>query len=357
MNVAEVKERARRWVDVHRAEWTGLEAAHLVGGIAAMPDDADYSATSDVDVHLIFANDSPMLIPTSPFGTILAEEFEGILIEAGPKPVAEYASAEAVLANPEIAQHMLYPSTLYDPTGMLDRLRPAVQDGFARRQWVEARIAHERAGIEGALGMMPFAREHFGGAGVLNILGYSCTFMTAALQLAALEPLRMGGRSMQRLGEALVRCGQPDLYEDALAMLGARDVDRPFVEGTLEAAIEAFDTAIPIHRTRVPFDHKLHAHLRPHFVETCRAMIAEGNHREAFSWIEPFMLCATSIIMADGSDEQRAIFGPRLGQFLAQAGFGSEAECDARIEQGARVRSGVFALIDEILVTNPRITD
>jgi hypothetical protein len=357
MNVADVKERARRWVETNREGWPGLEAAHLVGGIAAMADDTDYSATSDVDIHLIFAEDSSMLIPTGPFGSVLAEEFEGILIEAGPKSVAEYASPDAVLANPEIAQHLLHPSTLYDPNGLLDALRPAVVEGFARRQWVEARVAHEQAGIAGALGMMPFAREQFGGAGVMNLLGYTCTFMTAALQVAALEPLRMGGRTMLRFREELAKLDRIDLHDEALAMLGARNADRAFVERMLEQAVEAFDAAIPIHRTRVPFDHKMHAHLRPHFVETCRAMIAEGNHREALCWIEPFMVCATGIIMADGTDEQRAEFGPGLGEFLAQTGFGSEAEIDERLREGEKVREGVFALIDEILTTNPRITD
>ncbi len=171
MNVTHVKRAAQEWVEAKLADWPGLRAAHLVGGITTMPDDASFPPYKDVDLHLIFDEGSPMLRTDGPFLNIIEVEHRGLLLEAGVKPVDDYRSAEAVLANPEFAHHLTVDSLLYDPTGLLRRLQEPVRHEFPRRQWVRARVEHERTGLQGALELQAMARAMWGAAGEVNILG------------------------------------------------------------------------------------------------------------------------------------------------------------------------------------------
>src|SRR4051812_29209985 len=106
MNVANAKATAKQWVEANVEQWPGLRSAHLVGGITTMPDDAAFPPTKDIDLHLIFDEGSPVLNIESPFANMLEAKYFGYAIEAGVKPATDYASAEMVLSNPEIAHHM-----------------------------------------------------------------------------------------------------------------------------------------------------------------------------------------------------------------------------------------------------------
>jgi hypothetical protein len=186
-----------------------------------------------------------------------------------------------VLANPEIAHHLTGDVVLYDPDGLLRDLQPPVRRGYPRRRWVRARLDHEQRGQAGALEMLRLARASWGASAEVNLLGYSTTFATAALQVAALDPPRMGSRSLLRLGESLAAHDRGDLYEEILAVLGVATADRATAERLLAEAIEAFDLATTIQRPTEafgPFQHKLHRHLRPYFVDSCRSLLAEGFH-------------------------------------------------------------------------------
>jgi hypothetical protein len=268
VNVSDAKQIARTWVEANLDRWPGLVAAHLVGGITTMPDDAPFPAHKDVDVHLIFAEGSDLPPSASRWMNILEVSYGGLSIEAGLKSVTDYRSAETVLANPEIAHHLTVDSVLYDPTCLLRGLQRAVRHEYPRRRWVLARVEHERRALAGALAMRPMAAEHFGTTGEINILGYSKTFLTAALCVATLNPPRMGGRVFLRLRRLMAEYDRLDLYEDVLAHLGVAHVGRARVEELLAEATEGFDLALAVKKGPSPFDHKLQPHLRPYFVET-----------------------------------------------------------------------------------------
>src|SRR5690606_21031200 len=122
VNVMEAKGTVRQWVAANAETWPGFRAAHLVGGITAMPDDALFPITKDIDLHLIFDNESPMVQQHGPISNILEAQVDGLAIEAGLKPVSEYVSPEAVLGNPELAFHFTVESSIYDPDGWLSDL-------------------------------------------------------------------------------------------------------------------------------------------------------------------------------------------------------------------------------------------
>lgn len=103
MNAGEVKRTVREWVETNIRSWAGIRGAHLIGSITTMPDDVLFPAYKDVDVHLIFEVDSPLLERRGPFPNQLEVPYKGLSVEGGLKSVQDYESAEAVLANPAIA--------------------------------------------------------------------------------------------------------------------------------------------------------------------------------------------------------------------------------------------------------------
>lgn len=347
MNAGEVRDRAATWVATNRAAWPGLLAAHLVGGIATMRPEEPFPATKDVDVHLIFADDAPLPASASPMMGIIETAFCGVAIEAGLRRASEYRSPEAVLGNPEIAYHLCSPNVvLADPEGLLARLRPAVTRGYAEPRWVRARLEHERQGHRNALGLRPMMASQYGTSGEVNILGYASTFLGATLDVATLQPPRAGGRVFVRLRERLAQLRRPDLLEAALGVLGVRDVDRDFVEVALAETTEAFDLAVAVRQRPHPFQHKLHAHLRPYFVDSCAEMIEEGFHREALCWITPFALACADVLLADGPAHRRAKVAEQQTAFLATLGFAGPATCDARVAEALVVHAEIFALAE-----------
>jgi hypothetical protein len=348
VDVRHARQTAKAWIEANLERWPGLRAAHLVGGITAMPEDAPFPAWKDVDIHLIFDDGSPDLQPRGPFANIIEEAYRGLLIEAGIKSVADYRSAEAVLANPEIAYHLTVDCGLYDPDGFLRDLQAQVKREYAQERWVLARIEHERQGFQGALGMRPMVAAAFGASGEMMILGYSQTFLAAVLQVAALNPPRMGGQSLVRLNESLAAEGRPDLFEGYLGVLGLRDADRLQAEALLDEAVEAFNLAVVFRKSPHPFEHKLHAHLRPYFVESSKAMIAAGHHREALAWITAFLCGSIDVILADGPEAEKLRCLARQSELLRQFGMDDPTAMVTRFVEAHRLGDEIFALAEKI---------
>jgi hypothetical protein len=357
MHAGAARDLAARWVEGQAPALSGLCAAHLVGGLVSLPLDAMVSPASDVDLHLIFEPGSPALSSSDPFGAPLEVQYEGLPLEAGLKSRGEYASPEAVLANPEIAYHLTRDCVLYDPIGLLARLQPAVQQQYAVRHWVVARVEHERQGMTQALAMRPQVQAMGGTASAFGLLGYAATFAMLAPSIAALKPLRVGSRLPLHLQETLAEYDRLDLYEALLDLLGVRTVTPATVEQRLAEGLRAFDQAVAVHRTPVPFGHKFQAHLRPYFSESCHGMLQEGHHREAMCWLLPYYLTGAAILLTDGSDSEKRATGVRLGEFLASLGVENETAVDRKYGQAATVYGELFALANDIIARQSAIRE
>jgi hypothetical protein len=357
MNARAVKQVAKQWVQDNLQAWPGLRAAHLVGSVAAAPDDVPFPAYKDVDMHLIFDDSSDMLVPRGPFLHPIEAEYRGLMIEAGLKPLADYRSPEAVLANPEIADHLLADSTLHDPDGLLAALRPAVQEQFARRRWVQARCEQERIGLSGSLSIAGMAESRMGPAAAIGIAGWASMRLVAELCDATLRPVTTGGRSWLVARQILDSYGRLDLYEERLALFGLARITAWQASAFVKQATEAFDRALPVQRTPMPFGHKFHPHLRPYFVDTCRSLLADGYPAEAAAFAPPYFITSTQIMLADGPEAERQRWAEGEAAWLAEYGWDT-AVGRARLLDGLRdLSSRVSALVDDIVARNPEVRD
>jgi hypothetical protein len=364
VNVGQAKQSAQAWVAANRERWPGLRAAHLVGGITTMANDAPFPVDKDVDVHLIFKDGDPALNNGNPWLSLIEESYAGIMIEAGLKPATLYESAAAVLANPEIAHHLTVETILYDPDGLLAGLQAAVRRDYRRRRWVCARLGHERRGLAEAFGLLASARAMWGASAEVNLLGYTMTFATAALSVAALDPPRMGSRTLLHLRESLARHGRLDLYETLLTTFGLATIAPSAVEDSLREATAGFDLVLDIRERSAspeaiagPFQHKLHRHLRPYFVGACRTMLDEGHHREAMCWIVAYHLATSDVILAHGPAAAVTEFAARQAGLLRTLGLDTADARAAAIERATRLYDEMFILAESIVARHPDVID
>jgi hypothetical protein len=357
MDVACAKQSVRAWINANTDRWPGLRAAHLVGGITSLPDDASFPPHKDLDLHLIFAEDSPLLRAEGPFMNVLEVSYQGLAIEAGIKSVADYRSAGIVLSNPEIAHHLTVDSVLYDPSGLLRDLQDDVRREYAHRRWVLARIDHERHGLAGAFASRPMAASFLGASGEVNLLGYATTFLAAVLQVARLQAPRMGSSMLLRMRAILADLDRLDLYDDVLALFGLHTVTPAQVEELLSVGLDAFDLAVEVRKTPHPAQHKLHRQLRPYFAASCRSMIDEGYHREALHWAILFALSATDVIFADGPAAAKPVYAAYQHRFLQTLGLDEIEVRNLRFSQAERLADRFFAFATEIVDRHPDVVD
>jgi hypothetical protein len=334
-----------------------LQAAHLVGSVAGMANDAEFPWYKDVDIHLIFAAGAPALQPDGPFSNNVETRYAGLLIEAGLKPAGDYRSAEAVLANAEIADHVRGDNILYDPCGLLAALQAPVTQAFARRRWVQARCMCDQAGFHHILNGVPAAETGFGASGVVMLAGYAMTRLTALLCDATLRPPTTGGRSWLRAQEILAAWGRQDLYNRWPALFHMASIAPERAAGVVNGAAALFDRAVVVKRSPHPFGHKLHPHLRPYFVETCRGLLAEGHAAEAALWAMAFFLAATDVLQVDGPPAEQEGAARQQAALLAELELETPVQCRRLLAGVTAVGAQVGALAETIVAGNPEIRD
>ncbi|MFE2086727.1 hypothetical protein [Streptomyces sp. NPDC059460] len=120
---------ATRWVAEHARPEPGFRGAYFSGSTVGLPDDAELSPSSDVDIVVVLAGDEPPVKP----GKL---RFRGALLEITSVAWADLSSADEVLASYHLAGSFRHDTVIADPTGRLRALHAAVSPRFAERPWV-----------------------------------------------------------------------------------------------------------------------------------------------------------------------------------------------------------------------------
>jgi hypothetical protein len=192
------------------------------------------------------------------------------------------------------------------------------------------------------------------GTSDLMLLGYSTTFLIALMCVATLQALTIGSTSLLKLRTILTEYHRSDLYEAFTRLLGFDSITPEQAPRLIQEAETLFDTAVVFKRTPIPFGHKLRAHLRPYFVETCRTMLTDGYYQEAASWSIPFYVASCNTMLADGPDDQKPYYAQKTNDLLSLLGLDS-VDWDERWTQARQLYDAFFALADEIVEQHPEI--
>ncbi len=342
--VAQVIDIARQWVDDKYGSRSDFVGAHLVGSLHHMDPAAPFAAYRDVDLGIVLDSISDQEIDDS--------NYEGLIMEAILAPVNRYESAEELLAdgcNASIfaADH----SILLDPSGKLTRLTREIQKEYPRRQWVTARRDEMLAYAEKSFEALTRAADT---THTLFALGELNMYLIATLTIARLTPLTHR-RNMLQLRNIIQLDEEKEIFEKLHQLLGSKNITPTEAEELLSKTTEAFDYALTIQKTPIPFDHKLKACVRPYLVEGTIEMFNENGYRESVFWITLFMMISCAAIQVDAPAEQQLEHLGHAQELLQTLGLNNSEEVLKRIELGRKLLVQMKQLTDHIIATSPDI--
>jgi len=343
MNVGQIIDCVTEWVELYGRHTPGFCGAHLMGGITTLPKDAEFPTYRDVDVNIVLHDLEQREIQDF--------AYKGLIVECGLFSREEYRSLADVLASPELAPNLVVDSILADPTGMLARLHQAVAQAYPRREWVSARCEYMKRGVVQALNDMQQARSPAEGLVHLVRLVFD---MAGLIAVAQLQP-PTHRRCLSLMRELLAPQGELALYEAVLHLLGVAHLSSQRVESFLEDCASAFDHAVAVYRTPIPYGFKLHAHVRPYLVDGAQEMIAAGNHREAMLWIMGFSYIANTAIQQDAPADERARFRAQFERLLHELGLDTLQAWHASLGQARSLADAIFTVADAIVANHPAI--
>jgi hypothetical protein len=347
MNVGQVIELTREWVELYGSQMPGFVGAHLMGSLNTMPKEAPFPVYKDVDLHLVLEN-APEREPDE-------INYHGLILECGLANADLYRPAEKVLADPTLASNLAVPSILADPTGLLSELHTKVVQEYSRRRCVMARCTAEKTtALQGLAAMQEKATSPV--EALWASLGSLTVGLTGMVAVANLQP-PTHRRCLIVMKEILSPLGKANLQENLLALLGYAALSRGQVENYLQVVAETFDRAVQVVQSPVPFRFKLHPHVRPYAIEATQEMIEAGYHREAMGWILFFMLVANQAIQIDAPADERPYFQAKAERILADVGWDSPSIIARRLEQAKILVDEIFSVTDEMVRQNLEITE
>ena len=348
MNVRQVIEIAKEWVEENVSQVPGFCGAYLGGSLSRMPKDASFPTYRDVDTYII-AEDVNQVPITHP---ILL--YKGILFERFKMSLESHSSPEVVLSRPLISTNLVTGVVVSDPVGLLGKLQKAIGEEYAHRKWVQFRLEFQKKGASEHLEKIKDANSPID---VLDEIGWIVFFLAGAIATAHLRPPTVR-RCLALTKELLQSQGKAELHEEILKVYGCAHMSREQVDFYLHESINAFDLAVEVRHTPPPSwlaDLYIHPDVRPYFVDGAQEIIDEGSFREAMSWIVFFHSLANAVIQKDAPDEEKPMYQAGFDRLLSELVLGTHGDWQSRSELTKSVAEEVFQLVDEVVENHPDI--
>lgn len=346
MNVGQVIELAKEWVETEGSQTPGFCGAHLMGGLNYAPKDSPFPAYKDVDLNLVLEG-AQTGEPHDIF-------YKGLILEYGSLDVERYRSPATVLSDPELASNLAVDSILSDPRGILAALHTTVAREYAQRKWVQARCASAKnRALRGLDGLNHAASPD---EARLSLWLDFTIGLTGMIALADLKP-PTHRRCLILMKELLEKYGRADLQEAMLKLLGFAHLHSTQVKVYLQDLAEAFDRAVQVTRTPVWGSFKLHAHVRPYFIDGAQEMIDEGYPREAMLWIWVGLAISNDAIQADAPEDEKPHFLAKLNQLYSEMRWHTLPDVATHLPPARELADEVFRVTDNIVDRHPDIVD
>jgi hypothetical protein len=309
-----------------------------MGGILTLPHEAPFPSYRDIDFNIVCDGVEQTTTHDVAQG--------GLILEYSRVSSQRYRTAEDILANPELAANLARDSILADPHGLLGPLQQVVASQYAELRWVAARVGYEQQMV---LRILAGLHHEAAPDKVLWLLTSATLFLSGLLAEASLRaPTHR--RSLVLMREVLYGQGHAELHEAVLRLLGWARLGRQEVEQYLDDCAEAFDCAVAVTRTPVPFQAKLQPHVRPYLVDGAREMIVQGYHREAMFWISGFLLFANTAIQCDAPAADKPRFQALFDRLVAEMGLCTPADVAARAQEAQALADALFAVADGLVL-------
>jgi hypothetical protein len=117
--------------------------------------------------------------------------------------------------------------------------------------------------------------------------------------------------------------------------------------------LSAFDRAVEVKRSVVPYSYKVEAHTRPYADEAIVEMIDEGYHREAVLYLGLVYGGVNAIIQNDAPQGERAAVQAGYDRLLSSLDLIQSGDWPGRVERARGCADQVCRLADSHLVASP----
>lgn len=289
----------------------GFRGAYTAGSTNWLPDDAELSRASDLDVMVVVAD-------AERDGTREKFVYRGTLLEVSYLRSERFRSAEQVLGDYHLAPSFRTTKFLFDPFDELAPLLAVVSRDYAKRRWVRCRCANARDKV------LRFIRSIDADAAFAD-QAIGCLFAAGVtmhvLLAAGLRNPTVRARYVA-VRELLGEYGRLAFHETLLDLLGAARIDAERVEYHMKRLTDAGA------------------------IEGCREMIERGYSREAMFWI------AVSFCR-----QQKIVGMQEHGEVLADLGISTTVDIRRRCAEIEQALPRVCEVADAILAANPEIED
>ncbi len=350
MRAGEARAIARTWVESEVRSLPGFLGAYFAGSTRSLPAEVPLDPASDVDIVVVLAGEPAIGVPAGKIA------HGGVLLDITPLARERIATPERVLADYHLAGGFRTPGIILDPTGALATLQTTVVRDFARQDWVIRRRDQASARVTGLVdaldAMGPSAPFHeqvvlwLFGTGVLTHV-----LLVAGLRNPTVRTRYVAVRDLLRDHGAL------PFYEALLGSLGCAGMGRDRVTHHLDRVTAAFDAAREITRTPVPFASDISLAARPVAIDGSRALIGQGDHREAVFWLVVTFSRCMAVFGTDASPETFDRFDREYRAFLADLGIAGAADLRTRGAGVRRLLPDVQEVSDAIMAATPEIRD
>ncbi|MEV8569671.1 hypothetical protein AB0436_29590 [Streptomyces sp. NPDC051322] len=345
MKVGLARSVAVQWVAQYAQSDAGYRGAYFSGSTVGLPDDAELPPSSDVDIFVVTAADSP---PAKP-GKL---RYQGALLEVSYLPWAELASADEVLASYHLAGSFRTDTIIDDPTGHLHKLHALISPHFADRPWVRRRCQAARHRIETRLATIDTSAPfHEQVAAWLFPTGVTCHVLLAAALRNPTVRLRYPAAR-----EVLTEYSDLSIYPELLGLLGCSHLSAQRVQHHLRELAATFDAAAQVAKTPFFFSSDITPTARPIAIDGSQTLIDSGDHREATFWIiATFARCHT--ILATDAPQLHEALAPAFQAAVADLGISSSRDLHHRAADVTRFLPRLWQTSEDILASNPNITE
>ncbi|HEX4807730.1 MAG TPA: hypothetical protein VH325_02295 [Bryobacteraceae bacterium] len=341
MTVKQAREAARQWMVQEASNIPGFRGAYTAGSTNWLPDDAELTTASDLDIMVILADQNQ----AGRRGKFI---YNNTLLEVSYLRNDQLQSPDQVLSDYHLAPSFRTAKIMFDPLGHLTPLLAAVSRDYNKRQWVRQRCVNARDKVLTHLRSIN-EQAAFHDQVMACLFGAGVT--THVLLVAGLGNPTVRARYVA-VRELLADYGHVEFHETLLELLGVALLIRERVTHHLATLSEIFTAAKTAIRTPFPFATDISDIGRAIAIDAAFELIGRGYHREVMFWIGVTHSRCQTILSHDAPGDLTQRFKDSYQELAGDLGVPTLNEIRQRCAEIERTLPRVCEVAEEIIAAN-----
>jgi hypothetical protein len=346
MTVKQAREAARQWMVEEVSCIPGFCGAYTAGSTNWLPDDANLTTASDLDIMVVLADQNQA-------GRREKFIYHDTLLEVSYLRSDQFQSPDQILSDYHLAPSFRTTKIMLDPLGHLTQLLAAVSRDYAKRQWVRQRCANARDKI---LGLLRSINEETALHDQVIACLFAAGITTHVLLVAGLKNPTVRARYVAAR-ELLDEYGHVEFHERLLELLGSAGISPGRVNQRIATLTEIFDAAKRAIKTPFPFVSDVSDSARPIAIDGSLELIGRGYHREAMFWVGVTHSRCQKVLSCDAPEDLTQSFRDGYQELVGDLGVPTFAEVQRRCAEIERILPQVCDLAEGIIAANYEIED